>query len=112
MYQSSLQQWSGGDWALFQELLKGLRKIGDKHDGVSIANVAVAYVREMLNQSCGGGVILGVRDATHLGDSKKVWSLSLDEGDMSQIRFLLDKGTADPGDVYERERGPPRGRRG
>jgi hypothetical protein len=45
MYQSSLQDWSGGSWVMYQELLQELRRIGDKHGAdktqtISIANVA------------------------------------------------------------------------
>ena len=45
-----------GDWTLFQELLRVLRSIGDKHGGVSIANVATRWV---LDQPAVGAVIIG-----------------------------------------------------
>lgn len=49
-----LKAW--GDWALFQELLTVLRSIGDRHRGVSIANVATRWV---LDQPGVGAVIIG-----------------------------------------------------
>ena len=45
-----------GDWTLFQELLGALRAIGDRHGGVSIANVATRWV---LDHPCVGAVIIG-----------------------------------------------------
>lgn len=48
MYYSSLDQWSGGDWGLFQQLLQSLDDIAKKHSAVfesdgrgaiSVANV-------------------------------------------------------------------------
>jgi hypothetical protein len=49
-----LKAW--GDWTLFQELLVVLRSIGDRHGGVSIANVATRWV---LDQPAVGAVIIG-----------------------------------------------------
>jgi aryl-alcohol dehydrogenase-like predicted oxidoreductase len=105
MYESSLQMWSGGDWGLYQELLQQLRKIGDKHGGVSIANVATRYVIQMLESTCGGGVIKGIRDTTHLEDLASLQSFSLDDEDFAQIKLVLGKGNDLPGDCYGRERG-------
>ena len=45
-----------GDWALFQQLLAVLRKIGDRHGGATIANVAVRWV---LDHSFVGAVLVG-----------------------------------------------------
>lgn len=49
-----LKAW--GNWSLFQELLSVLRLIGDRHGGVSIANVATRWV---LDQPAVGAVIIG-----------------------------------------------------
>lgn len=46
-----------GTWALFQALLRCLRGIADRHDGVSIANIATRWV---LDQPCVGAVLIGV----------------------------------------------------
>ena len=45
-----------GDWTLFQLLLTTLREIGDRHGGVSIANVSVKWV---LEHDFVGAVIIG-----------------------------------------------------
>jgi hypothetical protein len=45
-----------GDWALFQRLLTVLRRIGDRHGGVSIANIAVRWV---LDHPFVGAVLVG-----------------------------------------------------
>ncbi|KAH9044967.1 Aldo/keto reductase [Lactarius deliciosus] len=45
-----------GDWALFQQLLAVLRKVGDRHGGATIANVAVRWV---LDHPFVGAVLVG-----------------------------------------------------
>ena len=45
-----------GSWPLFQSLLTVLRSIGDRHSGVSIANVATRWV---LDQPAVGAVLIG-----------------------------------------------------
>jgi hypothetical protein len=47
-----------GTWNLFQSLLSVLRIIGDRHGGVSIANVATRWV---LDHPFVGAVIIGAR---------------------------------------------------
>lgn len=103
MYRSSLGNW--GDWALFQRLLQTLRKIGDKQN-CSIANVAVAWVQARLAETCGGGVIIGVRDASHLEDLKRQSSIKLSADDMMSIREVLMQGAKPAGDAWSRERRP------
>ena len=45
-----------GDWALFQRLLTVLRRVGDRHGGASIANIAVRWV---LDHPFVGAVLVG-----------------------------------------------------
>ena len=45
-----------GDWAWFQRLLAVLRRVGDSHGGVSIANVAARWV---LQRPAVGALIIG-----------------------------------------------------
>ncbi len=52
-YKQMIDAWGG--WALFQELLAGLKQIADKH-GVGIANVGAGYV---LDRPAVAGVIVG-----------------------------------------------------
>jgi aryl-alcohol dehydrogenase-like predicted oxidoreductase len=49
-----LKAW--GDWELFQSLLTVLRDIGDRHGGLSIANIATRWV---LDHSFVGAVLIG-----------------------------------------------------
>ncbi|KAH8060899.1 oxidoreductase [Aureococcus anophagefferens] len=98
MYKSSLDAW--GPWSLFQELLKTLRAVGDELDA-SIAAVAVAWVLDALDRSCGGSVILGVRDASHLDDHVRARDLALD--DAHRRSAVLDRRAR--GDIWSRERG-------
>ena len=52
-----------GDWALFQQLLTVLRQIGDRHGGMSIANIAVRWV---LDHPFVGAVLVGTSEAVPL----------------------------------------------
>jgi len=79
-----------GSWALFQSLLTVLRTIGDRHGGVSIANIATRWV---LDHPCVGAVIIGTRlgITDHAEDNHKVMSLKLDEEDRAAIETVLDR---------------------
>ncbi|OBZ68355.1 General stress protein 69 [Grifola frondosa] len=83
-----LKAW--GDWALFQTLLSVLRSIGNKHDGVSIANVATRWV---LNHSFVGAVIIGARlgVSDHIDDNFKVFSFRLTDQDKAAIDAVLER---------------------
>ena len=85
-----------GGWALFQELLKALKNIADKHD-VSIANVACRY---MLNQEQVATINIGARDAKHLQDNLRTFALTLDSDDVQNIEHILSKKVGPEGDVY------------
>ncbi|KAJ3322170.1 hypothetical protein HDU76_013934 [Blyttiomyces sp. JEL0837] len=98
-----------GGWPLFQELLQVLKKVGDKHSGVSIANVATRYI---LEKPWVGGVIVGSRlgVSDHVQDNLKVFGFSLDEEDYGLIEGVLKKSDkeelfkmiGDCGDEYRR----------
>lgn len=78
-----------GGWDLFQELLRVLRSIADKH-AVSISNVAVRWV---LQQKAVGGAIVGVRlgYSDHVKDNLRLFSFSLDDDDLDQINAVSKK---------------------
>lgn len=78
-----------GGWALFQELLKVLSKVGTKHN-VSISNVAVRWV---LDHDSVGVVIIGARMSVseHAEENLKVFSFKLDEEDQARIASVLDR---------------------
>lgn len=105
MYRSHLDRWSRGSWGLFQELLRTLRRVADKH-GTTIANVAVAWVLRRLDvEGAGGWAIVGVRDASHLEEHKALRHVALDEEDAELIGAVLAKGQAPVGDIWSYERG-------
>ena len=103
-YKQMIDAWGG--WELFQELLRALRHIADKHD-VSIANVAVRYI---LDRPTVAGVIVGVRlgVADHHTDNARVFDFSLAPEDHEDIQAVLVKSRdlyhliGDCGDEYRR----------
>lgn len=86
-YYPWIYQWGG--WGLFQELLMVLDVIAKKHK-VSLSNVALKWV---LNQSCVGGTIVGIRFglSDHLKDNERVFSLLLDDDDNAAIATVQAK---------------------
>jgi aryl-alcohol dehydrogenase-like predicted oxidoreductase len=107
------QTW--GSWTLFQEMLRTLRSIADRHGAAgaapagpySIANVAVAYV---LAQPAVASVIVGVRAglSEHADDNMRALELKLTERDLAEIAAVQAKGAdllaaiGDCGDEYRR----------
>ncbi|KAL6202855.1 hypothetical protein ACLB2K_026559 [Fragaria x ananassa] len=103
-YKRMVDAWGG--WSLFQTLLQTLERIASKH-GVTIPNVAVKYI---LDQRGVAGSMIGVRLglSEHIQDSNAVFSLALDEDDISSIEEVTKKGKnllrviGDCGDEYRR----------
>ena len=103
-YKQMVDAWGG--WELFQELLRVLKTLGDKHQ-VNIANVAVRYV---LDRPAVAGAIVGVRlgVSEHRADSAKVFAFSLDPSELDQIDAVLSRSRdlyqiiGDCGDEYRR----------
>ncbi|CAE6427336.1 unnamed protein product [Rhizoctonia solani] len=77
-----------GTWALFQSLLRVLRTIGDRHGGVSIANVSTRWV---LEHSFVGAVIIGARlgVSEHTRDNLQTFAFRLTEEDFVAIEGVL-----------------------
>jgi aryl-alcohol dehydrogenase-like predicted oxidoreductase len=92
-YKQMIDAWGG--WELFQELLRTLKQIADKH-GVSIANVAV---RAVLDRPAVAGVIVGVRlgVADHRVENARVFDFTLDAEDRAQVQAVLQKSR----DLYQ-----------
>ncbi|KIY67778.1 Aldo/keto reductase [Cylindrobasidium torrendii FP15055 ss-10] len=82
-----------GDWNLFQELLKKLRDIGDRHGGISVTNVATRWV---LDHACVGAVIIGARLglSDHADDNHKVFGWRLTVEDRATIQSILSQSNA------------------
>ncbi|OSC98322.1 Aldo/keto reductase [Trametes coccinea BRFM310] len=81
-----LKAW--GTWDLFQTLLRTLRDIADRHDGATIANVAVRWV---LEHPFVGAVIIGARLglSDHSDENKRVFNFALTDRDKAGIEALL-----------------------
>jgi len=86
-YKNMIDTWGG--WSLFQELLRTLDEIAQKH-GVSIANVATRYI---LDKPQVAGVIIGVRlgIAEHITDNSRVFDMKLDDEDSNKIKAVICK---------------------
>jgi aryl-alcohol dehydrogenase-like predicted oxidoreductase len=101
-YFNMVLQW--GSWALFQELLRVMHGIAEKH-GISIANVAVRYV---LDQTAVAGVIAGARLglSDNHADNARVFAFALDESDRQALDAASGAGRdlmriiGDCGDEY------------
>ncbi|KAJ7113221.1 NADP-dependent oxidoreductase domain-containing protein [Mycena epipterygia] len=81
-----LKAW--GTWALFQELLRILREIGNRHGKLSISNLATRWV---LDHPVVGAVIVGARlgCAEHAEDNAHVFGVSLTAEDRRAIDNVL-----------------------
>lgn len=79
-----------GSWKLFQQLLLVLRRIGDHHGGVSIANVATRWV---LDHDFVGAVIIGARlgVSDNTDDNRAVFGWRLSKEDHATINNVLAK---------------------
>ncbi|PQQ06354.1 flagellar radial spoke protein 5 isoform X1 [Prunus yedoensis var. nudiflora] len=100
--------WSmpGEDGVSFNLCFRHSQGIASKH-GATIPNVAVKYI---LDQQAVAGSMIGVRLglSEHIQDSNAVFSLTLDEDDISSIQEVTKKGKnllkviGDCGDEYRR----------
>ena len=101
-YKNMIDAWGG--WSLFQELLRTLDEIAQKH-GVSIANVATRYI---LDKPQVAGVIIGVRlgIGEHISENGRVFDMKLDGDDNDKIKAVICKSRdlfasiGDCGDEY------------
>ena len=101
-YKQMIDAWGG--WSLFQELLAAVDAVARTHD-VSIANVAVRYIRD---RPAVGGVIIGARlgISEHIEDTLQVFRLNLTGDDRSRIKEVLGRSRdlfaaiGDCGDEY------------
>ena len=89
-----------GGWELFQELLRTLKAVGDRH-GVDIATIASAWV---LEQPHVAAVIVGARNQAHALANAKIMDVALDADDRSRIAAVIAQSGGPLGDVYTLER--------
>jgi aryl-alcohol dehydrogenase-like predicted oxidoreductase len=97
-----------GGWDLFQALLACLAGIATRH-GTDIASVAARWV---LDQPQVAAVIIGSRNAAHLGRYRDIFRLRLDARDHSAIDALRSQMRVPALDVFdlERDKAGPHGR--
>ena len=89
-----------GGWALFQELLRVLARIGARH-GTDVATVAT---RAILDRPGVAAAIVGATSTAHLAAHAAVGSLALDAEDRAAIAAVTARRQGPAGDVYELER--------
>lgn len=89
-----------GGWELFQQLLRTLKTIADKHQ-VKITNVASRFI---LARNRVGAVIIGARGIDHLAANLKTFDFKLDKEDFDQIDQVINLRKGPPGDVFDIER--------
>ena len=89
-----------GGWAAFQQLLRALQTIGQRH-GCSIATVATRWV---LDQPGVAAAIVGARYADHLHDTLAVFALKLSAADHALLAPQLAAHPGPEGDTYALER--------
>ncbi|KAF8583530.1 Aldo/keto reductase [Ramaria rubella] len=77
-----------GDWPLFQQLLRALRTIGDRHGGRSIAVIATRWV---LDYPFVAAVLVGTRlgVSEHTNDNHRVFGFRLTPEDNAAIQRVL-----------------------
>jgi aryl-alcohol dehydrogenase-like predicted oxidoreductase len=89
-----------GGWDLFQELLRTLRGVADRH-GVDIATIASAWV---LTREHVAAVIVGARNQSHALANAGIMDIALSAEDLADIGAVIDRSTGPEGDVYTLER--------
>jgi aryl-alcohol dehydrogenase-like predicted oxidoreductase len=89
-----------GGWALFQDLLTALRRVGKSH-GIDIATVASRYV---LVKPAVAAVIVGGRNGAHVDANARIAEGGLDDTDIAAIEAVLRRRSGPLGDVYTLER--------
>jgi aryl-alcohol dehydrogenase-like predicted oxidoreductase len=89
-----------GGWDLFQELLRVLRRVADRH-GVDIATIASRY---MLDRPRAAAVIVGARNRAHVDVNALITSTELTDADKVEISAVIARANGLLGDCYELER--------
>ena len=97
-----------GPWSMFQDLLRVLKSVGDKHS-VSLSSVATRWV---LDRPQVAAAIVGARYARHLPQTLEVFAFELDAEDRSAIQAVLGAASSPEGSVFglERDRNGRHGR--
>jgi aryl-alcohol dehydrogenase-like predicted oxidoreductase len=89
-----------GGWDLFQDLLRALRSVADRH-GVDIATIASAWV---LTRDHVAAVIVGARNQAHALANARIMDIALSPEDLAVIGDVIVQSKGPEGDVYTLER--------
>lgn len=89
-----------GGWALFQDLLKALARVADRH-GATIGQVALRW---SLNRRGVAAAIVGATSARHLAENIGVFDVALTPEDEAAIQSVIDRSPGLEGDCYDLER--------
>ena len=94
-----------GGWSLFQELLRVLERIANKHR-VSISNVATRWV---LDHPTVAAILIGARlgKSEHIADNLRIFSFTLDDEDREAIAAVRSRAKPIPGDCGDEYRKTP-----
>jgi len=84
-----------------QDTLSVLKRIGNKHK-VSSSLVAMRWV---LQQRGVYAIVVGARNAMHLGDARRLYTFELDDIDMLDVDAAYEGAQQPTADVYAWERG-------
>lgn len=88
-----------GGWALFQELLAALVRVGQKY-GVGPGEVALRWT---LDRPLVAGCIVGATSTRYLARNVAVFGFRLGDDDLSELDAVCGRRTGPLGDVYELE---------
>jgi aryl-alcohol dehydrogenase-like predicted oxidoreductase len=97
-YRLIIDEFGGCDQ--FQEALRTIRTIADKH-GVGISEVVTRYI---LEKEFVGAAIIGARNTNHLEKYSQLFQFSLDEEDQGVIAGIVANAEGPRGPFYELER--------
>lgn len=102
-YKKWIDSWSNNNWALFQELLQVLDKIGKKYNA-TIAQIALRYI---MDKPAIGGVIIGCRltVSNHIDETVKIFDIEMSDEDRKAIQDVVKKGRGLKGEPADEYRG-------
>lgn len=89
-----------GGWELFQQLLRALRAIADKHS----CDIATVASRAILQRDGVAAVIVGATSAAHVEANARIGAVELDSADFAAIDAVIARRAGPEGDVFTLER--------
>jgi aryl-alcohol dehydrogenase-like predicted oxidoreductase len=93
---------AAGGWDRLQEQLEVLTRVASKHAGATPSSVALRWA---LQQESVAAVVVGARNAAHVGDLRRAFAFQLTEDELLDIDAAYESAVQPTGDVGEWERG-------